>query len=222
VNRLATAVVALATLLLVGGCSSSGSSAAPSASGVTALDAGSHKTTTFQPLTTYTVPTGWAITAEIAGYFALNPVGDRDNGFYLFRGVQALSQDPTCPAKAEPGVGTTASDLLAWMRSLKGLNVSQPVMVSVGGHAGTQVDLSIHSDWKTGCSFANGLPTVSLFHSDSANWWLAGDEKARMTFIDLPGSGLIVTDLDSFSGTGFGDLLTKGAPIVQSLQFASQ
>jgi hypothetical protein len=223
VNRLATAAVALLLLPVVAGCSGgSAASAAPSGSQITELPAGSHKTASFTPSTTYTVPAGWANTADDAAHYALNPVTNTDNGLYLFHNVQALSQDTTCPRTPEPGVGTTASEMVTWIRSLKGLNVSQPVMVTVSGLQGTQIDVSIKTAWTQSCSFANGLRTVPLFHNAGLDWWLAGEEKLRLTFVDVPNQGTVVADLDSFAGEGFGDLLTQGAPIVQSLQFATQ
>lgn len=222
-NRLATLAVALLLLPLVAGCSGGAkATAAPSATAAPALTAGSHQSATFQPGVTYTVPANWANTTDAAAYFALNPVGDENNGVYLFHNIQALSQDTTCPRAPEPGVGTTAAEMVAWIRSLKGLNVSQPVPVTINGVAGTQIDVSIKSAWTQSCSFANGLRTVPLFYSSTIDWWLAGDEKLRLTFMDLPNQGTVTADLDSFDGTGFGDLLTNGTPIVQSFKFAAQ
>ena len=227
-NRgLATAAVALLLVPLVAGCSSlPGAKATPSASTLAALPAGTHTTAVFQPVTTYTVPAGWVNPTDDTDYFNLFPVNDVNqlNGVHLFHNPQPLSQDPACPKAAEPGVGTTSTDLVLWIRSLKGLNVSQPTMVSVGGIAGTQIDVSIHTSWTQSCSFANGMPTVPLFFRPAAasGWWVAGDEKMRLYLIDVPNQGTVVVDLDSFDGSGFGDLLTAGTAIVKSLQFASK
>jgi hypothetical protein len=226
VNRLATAAVALLLLPLVAGCSSAppaaSAGASAAASGPTALTAGAHTTAAFLPTTTYTVPAGWVNVSDAPGYFGITPASDPDNGLYLFHNVQALSQDASCPKAPQPNVGSTSAALVTWIRSLKGLNVSQPLLVKLGGLSATQLDISIHNDWTPSCSFANGLRTVPLFYSDTINWWLAGDEKLRITIADVPNAGTVVADLDSFSGTGFGNLLTSGAPIVQSLTFATQ
>jgi len=226
VNRgLATAAVALLLIPLVAGCSAlPGAKASPSSSSLSELPAGTHTTTAFQPVTTYTVVTGWVNPADVADYFNLFPALDQNNGVHLFHNPQPLSQDPACPAQAQPGVGTTAAELVAWIRSLKGLNVSQPAMVTVAGLPATQLDVSIHSNWTQSCSFANGLPTVPLFYRPSATlgWWVAGDEKLRLYLVDVPNQGTVVIDLDSFDGSGFGDLLTSGSAIVKSLQFAAK
>ncbi|MFN8630529.1 MAG: hypothetical protein U0838_09495 [Chloroflexota bacterium] len=225
-NRLATAAVALLLIPLLAGCAAPPPAATPAPtaapSAPTAIQPGTHTTTSFKPATTYTVPAGWTSVADSAGYFGITLASDPDNGFYLFHNVQALSQDPSCPKAPEPGVGTSSAALVTWIRSLKGLNVSQPMMVKLGGLPATQIDVSIHADWTPSCSFANGLRTVALFYSDAINWWLAGDEKLRLTIVDIPNGGTVVADLDSFSGKGFGDLLSSGTPIVQSLQFATQ
>ena len=227
-NRgLATAAVALLLTPLLAGCSAvPGAKASPSASSLAALSAGAHTTTVFQPVTTYTVPAGWLNPTDDTDYFNLFLATDVNevDGLHLFHNPQPLSQDASCPKLAEPGVGTTSTDLVLWIRSLKGLNVSPPVMVTVSGIPGTQIDVSIHSSWTQTCSFANGLPTVPLFYRPAAasGWWVAGDEKMRLVLLDVPNQGTVVVDLDSFDGTGFGDLLTNGSPIVKSLQFAAK
>jgi hypothetical protein len=225
VNRgLATAAVALLLVPLVAGCSvlPFGTSS-PSPSALTELPAGTHTTAAFQPATTYTVPSGWTSATDGVDYFNLLPMLDQNNGIHLFHNPQALSQDASCPNAAEPGVGASSVLLVAWIRSLPGLNVSQPAMVTVGGLPGTQIDVSIHSNWTHSCSFANGLATVPLlFRPQTGGWWVAGDEKLRLFVVDVPNQGTVVIDLDSFDGNGFGNLLTSGSPIVKSLQFASQ
>ena len=219
---LATAAVALVLLPLVAGCSGLQGKASPSPSGPAPVPAGTHTTTSFQPATTYTVGTGWVNPIDSPDYFNLALATDSNNGIHLFHNPQALSQDAACPAAPQAGVGTTAADLVAWIRSLPGLNVSLPIMVTVGGLPATQMDVSIHSTWTRTCSFANGLPTVPLFFRPSVNlgWWVAGDEMLRLYLLDVPGQGTVVVDLDSFAGDGFGDLLTSAAPVVKSLSFA--
>lgn len=227
-NRsLATAAVALLLIPLVAGCSALPfGKSSPSPTTLAQLPAGAHTTTSFQPVTTYTVPAGWVNPTDVADYFNLFPATDtsQSNGVHLFHNPQPLSQDPTCPSTAQAGVGTSSTELVAWIRSLKGLNVSQPALVTVGGLPGTQIDVSIHSNWTQSCPFANNLPTVALFYRPAATlgWWVAGDEKLRLFLLDVPNQGTVVIDLDSFDGSGFGDLLTSGSAIVKSLQFAAK
>ncbi len=224
-RRLATMTVAFLLVPAVAGCSfvSSGSAgASPTGSALPTLSPGVHTTVSFQPTTTYTVPAGWANQTDVADYFNLVPATDPNNGVHVFHNPQPLAQDASCPATPQPGVSATAQGLVAWIRSLKGLNVSAPAMVTVAGLPATQIDVSILTSWTQTCPFANGLPTVPLFYRPSVGlgWWLAGDEKLRLYLVDVPNQGTVIVDLDSFDGTGFGSLLTNGQPIVKSLTFA--
>ncbi len=223
-SRGLAAAAALALLPLVAGCSMLPGGASPSPSGPPAVPAGTHATGSFQPTASYTVGDGWVNPVDAPDYFNLALALDVNNGIHLFHNPQALSQDPACPAAPQAGVGTTATQLVSWIRSLPGLNVSQPVMVTVSGLPATRMDVSIRSGWTTTCSFANGLPTVPLFLRPSAalGWWVAGDEKLRLYLLDVPGQGTVVVDLDSFAGDGFGDLLTSASPVVKSLSFAAK
>ncbi len=225
-NRsLACAAVALLLAPLIAGCAAlAPGGASPTPTSLPLLPAGTHTTVAFQPATTYTVPDGWVNRADIADYFSVTPAIDENNGVHLFHNAQALSQDAACPAAAQPGVGTSAAALAAWIGSLKGLNVSPPAMATVSGLPATRIDVSILASWTQTCPFANGLPVVPLLYrpGTSLGWWLAGSEKLRLFLVDVPGQGTVIVDLDSFDGAGFGDLLTAGAGIVKSLQFATR
>jgi hypothetical protein len=225
VNRgLATAAVAILFLPLVAGCGLlPGATASPADSAAASpLAAGTYTSKSFQPAATYTVPGDWTNPTDSAAYFNLMPVQDQNNGLHLFHNPQALSQAADCPSAPEPGVGTSSLELVTWIRSLKGLSVTQPALVTIGGIPGTSIDASIAPNWTQSCSFANGIPTVPLFYGKDQNlrWVVAGPEKLRLAFLDVPGQGTVVVDLDSFDGTGFESLIGSASPIVKSLSFA--
>jgi len=226
IRGLATAALAAIIVPLVAGCSLlPGNKATPAPSGAAPpLPAGTYTTKSFQPATTYTVPDGWTNPSDTAAYYELMPTLDQNNGIHLFHNPQALSQAPDCPLAAEPGVGTSSLALVAWIRSLKGFSVSQPAMVAVSGLPGTYIDVGIASNWTQSCPFANGLPTVSLFYGAQSGlrWVVAGPERLRLYFVDVPSQGTVVVDLDSFDGTGFANLLANATPIVKSIKFATQ
>jgi hypothetical protein len=186
-----------------------------------ALTAGQHSSAVFQPTVTFTVPSGWTNPVDDATYFELVPALDQNNGIHLFRNWQALSQAADCPYAPEPGVGTGAQALVTWIRSLKGLSVTQPVPVTVGGLPATSIDINIAPSWTQSCSFANGLPTVQLLidPTQQLHWVVAGSETLRLSILDVTGGTLIV-NLDSFDGVGFPKLLTNASPIVKSLTIA--
>jgi hypothetical protein len=187
------------------------------------LPAGTHTSSAFQPAVTFTVPDGWVLAADAADYLQLRPAGQDVLGMHLFRGVSALSQDPSCPVEAEPGVGTSSIELVSWIRGLDGLSVSSPAMVTVGGLLGSSIDVAIRDGWTQSCSFAEGLPTVPLLVDPGTGlrWVIAGGERLRLYVLDLPDGGTLIVDVDDFDGLQFDQLLSAALPIVKSLKFES-
>ncbi len=213
-------VLAVAMTLFVAAC---GSSSPPAATGPvsSSLPAGTYTSVAFQPPATFTVPDGWELATDTAGYLLLRPAGSDVAGIHLFRDVVAASQDPACPTAAEPGIGTTSTDLVLWIRGLAGLTVSTPAMVTVGGLRGTSLDIGIAAGWTSSCPFANGLPTVALLVGQASDlrWVVAGSERLRLYILDMPEGGTVIVDVDAFDGTLMDSLLSNAAPIVKSLSF---
>jgi hypothetical protein len=192
--------------------------ASPSA---TPMPAGTYTTTAFTPALTYTLPDGWVLVADTPTWLHLQPAGAPDLGLYLFRDAFALSQDPACPTTAEPGVGTTSTELIAWLRGLPGLTAGTPALVTVGGLRGASLDLGIVSGWTASCPFADGIPTVPLIRNDGIERWvLAGGERLRLYVLDVPGGGNVVVDVDDFEGSQIETLLRGASPIIKSFEFA--
>jgi hypothetical protein len=189
----------------------------------TPMPAGIYTTAAFQPALTFTVPDGWELAADTPSFVQMRPAGSQNTGIYLFRDAFALSQDPTCPTTAEPGVGTTSTELTTWLRGLPGLVASSPAMVTVGGLRGTSLDLAIKADWTESCPFANGLPTVPLIRNDGIERWvLAGSERLRFYILDVPGGGNVIVDVDDFEGSQIDALIKEATPIIRSFQFATE
>jgi hypothetical protein len=223
-------LASLALLLAVTACGGSvappgGSSPAPAAGGSAAspLAAGTHTSAAFQPPVTFTVPDGWELAADAAAYLQLRPAGSEVNGIHLFRDPVAASQDPACPATPEPGVGSTSTELVAWLRERPGLTVGPPALATVGGLRGVAIDVAIKDGWTASCPFANGSPTVPLLSSKTAgyHWVIVGNERLRFYVLDLPGGGTMIVDEDAFDGTLYDDFIRAAAPIVRSMQFAT-
>ena len=66
---------------------------------------------------TFTVPEGWAQPSDTELYTYLRPIENDAIGVHLFRDPKAASQDASCPAAPEPGVGGSAAELAAWIES---------------------------------------------------------------------------------------------------------
>lgn len=92
----------------------------------------------------------------------------------------------------------------------------------IGGIDGVQLDIGIRADWTASCPFADGLPTVPFITGPIGyRWVIAGAERLRVIFLDLPGGGTILVDIDDFSGEVIGALLVDATPIVASVSFAT-
>jgi hypothetical protein len=217
-------IVLMVTALFAAACSiGATASTAPSGPAGSPLAAGTHASKVFKPALTFTVPDGWESPNETAGYLQLRPLGDEVVGIHVFKDPVAMSQAPTCPLEAEPGVGPTSVALVKWIRDRPGLVVSQPGLATVGGLQGTVIDVGIVDGWKDSCPFATGLPTVPLIFQppNGYRWVIAGDERLRLYLLDVPGGGLVIVDIDAFDGTRFDELLAAAAPIVRTFSFAT-
>jgi hypothetical protein len=218
---------AFVLLLFVAACG--GTSVPPAQSALpatqpplTALAGGTYTTAGFQPPVTFTVPEGWVLAADTNLYANLRPVENDAIGVHLFRDPKAASQDASCPAAPEPGIGGSAAELAAWIQGRPGLVVSAPAMTTVGGLSGIQLDVGLKAGWTQACPFANGIPSVPLFNSPAIDHWVVvGNERLRLFLLDLPGGGTVVVDLDAFDGDQVEDLIARSAGIVKSLSFAT-
>jgi hypothetical protein len=218
-------VLALGISLLAAACSGAPATPEPSAAPPppSPLAAGTYTSTGFQPPVTYTVPAGWTNPEDRASYFLLQPAGTDITGIHFVRDAVAASQDQTCPATPEPGVGTTASELVAWIGERPGLTVSDPSPVTTGGLRGFVIDVGIVDGWLASCPFASGLPTVPLLVSSEPGfrWVVAGSERLRLYVLDVPAGGTVIVDVDAFDGSLFNELVIAASPIIASLEFGS-
>jgi hypothetical protein len=219
------ALAALAAVALAGCGAASlpppAASQAATAPAVTPMPAGTYTSLNFQPAVTFTVPEGWVVAQDAPLYLSLQPADNDLIGIHIFRDPKAASQDPTCPAAPEPGVGGTSSELSAWIRGRPGLTVSNPAMATIGGLPGVSLDLGLKSGWTAACPFANGSPSVPLFNSSAIDHWVVvGNERLRAYLVDLPGGGTVVVDLDAFEGDQIEGLISRSGGIVRSLKFA--
>lgn len=216
-----TPIALLLAAIIVAACGGAPATSAPPPA-PTGLPAGTYKTVAFVPQVTYTLPDGWEIASDTPGYLLLRPAGSEVAGIHLFRDVRAAIQDAECSGAEAPGIGATSAALSIWTRERPGLVVSDPALVSIGGLDGVQLDIGIRADWTASCPFAEGLPTVPFVTGPSGyHWVIAGAERLRVTFLDLPGGGTILVDIDDFSGEVIGALLVDATPIVASMSFAT-
>lgn len=211
-------------VLVVAGCGGSGASAAPGGPAVSPLPAGSHATTAFSPAVTFTLPEGWEKPLDTDLMVTLRPAGSEVDTVNLFRDARAASQAADCARGPEPGVGTTSSELAAWLRERPGLVVSNPTMATVGGLRGVGIDVGIRGGWTESCPFANGNPTVPLITGPNANsyhWVTYGAERMRLYILDVPSGGTVTVMIDTVLGDQIDTLIALASPIVRSMAFAT-
>jgi hypothetical protein len=209
-------------MALVSACGGAASPTPVATAQRVALPAGEGRSSAFGPPITYQLPAGWLVADDGADYFALQPVTSDRVGIYVFRSPLAASQDPDCPIRPAPDAGTTAKDLVDWIRARPGLVVGDPVPVTVGGFTGLQTDVAIVEGWKASCPFANGVPTAPLFVSPTDagfRWVIAGSERLRLSVLDVPAKGTVVVDVDAFDGSLMDGFLPAATPIVATLKF---
>jgi hypothetical protein len=187
-----------------------------------AMPAGTYASQVFKPTLTYTVPDGWLVGADSTPYFQLLPATSDVVGIHLFRDAKAASQDPACPDTPAAGVGSSAKELVEWIRGRPGLIVNEPIPSTVGGLSGQQILVAIKDGWTASCPFANGTPTVPLLVEGTGGyrWVVAGNEKLRLDILEAPGGGTVIVDVDAFDGTLMDQLVTLATPIVDSFSFA--
>jgi hypothetical protein len=209
-------------IALLAGCGGAASPTPVATAQRVALPAGEGRSGAFGPPITYQLPAGWLVADDGPDYFALQPVTSDQVGIYVFRSPLAASQDPDCPIKPAPDAGTTAKELVDWIRARPGLVVGDPVPVTVGGFTGLQADVAIAEGWKASCPFANGVPTAPLFVSPTDpgfRWVVAGSERLRLSVLDVPAKGMVVIDIDAFDGSQMDGFLPTATTIVGSMRF---
>jgi hypothetical protein len=128
------------------------------------LEPGTYHTSEFTPRITYTVPPAWYNDEDLPRNFLLyrqdDPQTGGIGGSYLgiYQNVNAAAIN--CDGKRAQGVGRKPEELVTWYQSVRGLIVSDPEPVSVGGLSGYQIDLSLVPGNKT-CTY-EGEPGIPL------------------------------------------------------------
>lgn len=188
---------------------------------------GEYRWTFSDPTIAFTINSpGW--TWVYGGHFHILLDETRREGLYISDGIY-FRNDPSiasqdCEETAEPGVGRSGSDLVAWLEAAPGLAVSEPTPVTIGGLEGVQLDLQIDPSWTRTCFFSEGLPAVPLIFrgSDLGGYHMAivPDQWMRWYILDSD-DGVIILDLeDNPGGLSHDDLVRTGSEIAESYVFS--
>jgi hypothetical protein len=132
------------------------------------LEPGTYQTSLFTPAFRYTVPQGWVNAEDLTGNFWLYRLVDSQQGsaggsyVSVYSGIRASSTSDDCPEEAQPDVGTSPEDLVAWFQSRLGLRVTRPNQVEVGGLDGLVVDITLRRGYRGMCPWSEGQPVGPL------------------------------------------------------------
>ncbi|WP_454810596.1 hypothetical protein [Paenarthrobacter nitroguajacolicus] len=119
------------------------------------LPGGTYTTKSFEPPLTYTVPESWYNGEDLHGNVLLRRTADTQEsgwgGSYI--GVYQNVRAPAlCGEEAQDGVGSSVKEIVAWYRTVPGLEISGEAPMSVGGLSGIALDLRVGNEWRSPCS----------------------------------------------------------------------
>ena len=184
----------------------------------------------------YTVPDGWSNTADYPDNYVLMRsadyavASDAKDGtkdlieFYTRPGIAV--QDAQCTPQVKPDTGRSVDELLAHVAAHPGLTVGTPQPITIDGHAGKMVDVTIAPSWTGSCPevpdrilllftetgrdmTGSGLEQPGLWRSD----------KMRLVLLDLGDGDVLLIDILARDTNAFDRIVAEAMTIVESLTF---
>lgn len=230
------ALIAAVLSVGVGGCSSQagGPTPAPSPTPATcpdphggaclgALDAGTYTTSVFDPAITYEVPDGWFNSEDLPGNFGLHRDVDDQSGVQggsyigIYQDARAAAQ--SCAETPEPGVGTSAEEMMAWITSLPGVTASEPEAVNIGGLDGLSTDLAPGDELPCTFDGHSGTPIIIGSGVSSLHHTLLEGMAMRLIVLDWADKNVTIEITSIDEDIPAADYRALVAPIVESIQF---
>jgi hypothetical protein len=201
------------------------------------LAAGTYFIRTNYGPTTFAVPAGWTIPSFGMLDFSLAPVDAApDDMIRVFFDMHIASKDAACTEAPEPGIGTTADEMVADLVSDRRLLTSKPKDVSIGGLTGKIVDVRIAPTTTKRCPFLADGPTVPVIVDDAATylpnhpgpqiangpfWGVDSDDRLRLVILDRTNGNNVVFVINSATGDTFDALVARSMPVIESFAFDS-
>ena len=188
---------------------------------------------------TYTVPDGWANSQDWPSTFTLTPSasygkenasgppGDVRHEIFVFTEPGANVQDAACDNKPDLAVGRTPDALATWLTRQPSLTTTTPVPITIGGHTGTMLDLSLRASWSKSCP-GDSRPEVGLLGPsgtppDEWGFGIGKGERERLILLDLGAGHVIGIAIDDApaagSPSGFQSFVDAAMPVIQSFRF---
>jgi len=113
------------------------------------------------------------------------------NGSVFFLRVSEIVESPCIQGGEATPTNPSAVDLLAVIRRLEHLTVSDPTTVRVGGYVGQQVDVTISEAALAACGGLAG-GDVTLFLAGGESWRALPGERFRLIALDVKGQAVTI------------------------------
>jgi hypothetical protein len=172
---------------------------------------------------TYTVPDGWANSYDWPTTFGLIPAAElppfadssRTRQIGLVTQPTAMAQDRPCSDAVAPGVNRTVNALTTWLPTVPGLVTTKPTTITIDGHSGQWLDLSIDAGWKRTCD-GETKPIIAFLNPGTA---IGGTERERLILLDLGDGDVLAIVVWASDQAAFDALVPEAMPIVESFRF---
>jgi hypothetical protein len=202
-----------------------------------AVDAGTYKSQFITPrlnpggtwspffgAVTYTVPDGWANSADWPESFELEPVSElppvdpnnRSRQIGLNTQPSAMSQDKPCSDTVQPGVTRTVDALVTWVATVPGLVTMAPTAITIDGNSGQWLDIRIDPAWKKTCGGPVATPIVTYMMPGTG---IMGTERERLILLDLGDGDVLQILVWTKDQATFDTFIPEAMPIIQSFTF---
>ena len=183
----------------------------------------------------YTVPDGWANSADWFTSFWLRPSADYAletpdgpaggawSGISIWNFSVLIDPPVGCGLPGDDRAPSVDS-LLERFAAAPALTASQPVDITIDGRQGRWIDVEISADWTGNCPLGAGpaaTPEAFGRFLPTPGPWAFGPvpgERTRLIVLDI-GEGDVVIAIDAGDGSKFDGLVEEAMPIVESLTF---
>lgn len=145
------------------------------------LGVGPNRSDQFEPRLFFTTADAWTNVIDQPHVYKLDPAASTES-LIAWSGTRVADD---CTPTPKAGIGSTATDVLAYVRQHPGLEVSDPVRSTIDGLPATTVDLTVKAGWQIQC--ADGVRTdVQFLVTAPGDWWygVAPGMRMRLVLVD--------------------------------------
>ena len=205
------------------------------------VDAGTYSSQYFRPILagapwtprfgglTFTVPDGWANDADYPGNFSLSLAPDFEKTspsnsspstrLQVLADVAAESQATACSNQPQPGVAHTAKAIVAWLRTVRGLNVGASTPVTVGTLTGTSVDLSMNVAKAPMCGTDKLVEYLYVAANAPEAGYAIGSERQRLVLVDVAPNDVMAIVLYAPDDATLTTFAQAALPVIATFEF---